>query len=199
MFVIFILGGTSSGKTTFARRLKDKISGSALISQDNYHKDMSHLTRVELSSHNFDKPDSLNLDDLAKDIITLSENGSVMIPHYDFKEQISTKNQIEVKKPKVLIVEGLFLVQNELLNNLSDFNVFIDIDSDVRLSRRILRDVKERGDTVEEIIERYLKYVKVGHDKFIQPQIDECQIIVKEKKFDEKLDFVYRYIKDAVS
>jgi len=187
MKLILISGGSASGKTTFAKKLQEKLEGSLLLSQDNYHLDVSHLKLEDFSTYNFDKPSSINLDLMVENINTLWNDGEVHIPYYDFETSKVHHEHIKLKIPKVLIVEGLFSMHIEKLRYLSHMNLFIDIDSDVRLARRILRDTKERGCSVPNVISRYMEFVKPGHDEFIQPQINYACHVIEEHNFDDKI------------
>jgi len=195
MYTINIVGGSASGKTTLAKKLQHNLKDCVIISQDNYHNDMSHLTRKELSEHNFDTPDALNLNQLVKDIKLLNENGNVKIQKYDFVSQISSKNHFHINKPKFLIIEGLFTLYTKDLIEVSDMRIFIDVNTDERLNRRILRDTTERGDTKKEVIERFNKFVEIGHQKYVQPQINKSDYIVSVNSFEDDITNITELIK----
>jgi uridine kinase len=188
MIIIAITGGSASGKTTFAKKLSEKIPSSILLSQDNYHKDVSLLSLDEINKYNFDHPDALDLDLLIEDIIKINNTGVAHIPFYDFKTGIVSKKSIQIVKPDVLILEGLFVLYLEKLRKLIDVSIFVHADSDIRLARRIKRDVVERNCDVDSIINRYLKFVKPGHDEFVEPQREYSSVIIDEHSFEKELN-----------
>ena len=176
--IICITGASGSGKTTFAKKLisalpKNKIT---LISQDSYYKDLNHLTIQERSSQNFDHPNALDLDLLKKHLITLKNGEEITQPIYDFNTH-SRINSTKIIQPKeIIIVEGTLAVSKKMLHQIYDIIIYIDLDQNTCLERRIKRDIAERGRTKKCVIEQYNSTVKPMFKKFIFP----CRKIAHE-------------------
>jgi uridine kinase len=196
MLIISIGGGSASGKTTLAKELHASCLNSFLLSQDHYTKDVSHLTIDEISEYNFDHPEAVHGNILEQNISELFEFGVTKLPEYDF---ITAKCELfkkEVFKPDILIVEGIFALHFEKVREISHIKVFVDAAEDVRLSRRVKRDQIERGNTEEQIIDRFLKFVKPAHDLFIEPQKEYCDIIIDSFEMEEGLKSILAKIKE---
>jgi uridine kinase len=183
MIIVLISGGSASGKTTFAKLLNKSLKNSVLLSQDHYYKDVSHLKQSEIETYDFDHPDAVLLDKLIDNIIELDEKNITYSPFYNFNDGSVIDNHTKITKPDFLIIEGIFSLHKKELRDLSHVSFFINVDADIRLSRRILRDIKERGDNVETIINRYLSFVKPCHDNFIQKQIEYADLIIDGNSF----------------
>jgi uridine kinase len=179
--VIGIAGGTGSGKTTLVNRLKSVLGDEVVtLCHDYYYKSNEELPLEERKKLNYDHPDSFDTEMMIRDIRTLKEGLTIRRPVYDFVEHTRATETIEVEPTKVMIVEGILIFENrELLNEL-DIKVFVDTDADVRIIRRIVRDVKERGRSLESVISQYLNTVKVMHDEFVEPSKRKADIIIPE-------------------
>ncbi len=177
--IIGIAGGTGSGKTTLAHKIQEALSEhSILISQDFYYKDLSHLSDEGRANVNFDHPDSLDFPLLRDHIFELKAGRSVQCPEYDFVTHTRKKNTRPFDSARVIIVEGILLFAMPEVRNQFDWKIFIDTDDDVRLLRRIERDMNERGRDFESIKRQYLKTVKPMHDAFVEPSKQHADIIV---------------------
>lgn len=182
MLVIGIAGGTGSGKTTVVKKISEKFSKSevAILTHDSYYFDNSHLSLEERRKKNFDHPDSIEFDLMIDHVKKLQNGQPIEEPVYSF---ISCTRQEETKTitPKqVLIIEGILCLTNEELRNLMDIKVYVDCDSDIRLSRVIQRDIEERGRDVNQVLTRYNKTVRPSHLQFIEPTKRYADIIVPQ-------------------
>ena len=177
--VIGIAGGTGSGKTTMAHKIQGAISEhSVLVSQDFYYKDLSHLSHEERSNINFDHPDSIDFDLMRAQIEQLKNGEAISCPQYDFITHTRKAEKSNIEPARVVIVEGILIFAVPELRDLFDWKIFIDTDDDVRLLRRMERDMRERGRDFNSIKHQYLTTVKPMHDAFVQPSKQHADIIV---------------------
>lgn len=177
--VIGIAGGTGSGKTTLAKKIEQAFPGRAiLISQDSYYKDISHLTYEERSKVNFDHPDSLDFSLLLQQINELKSGNSVQKPVYNFHTHGREPICETVDSNQLIIVEGILLFALPEIREAFDIKIFIDADDDVRLLRRIERDINERSRSFVSVRDQYLKTVKPMHDAFVHPSKRHADLIV---------------------
>jgi len=181
-FIIGIAGGTGSGKTTVVRKIaarlpKDEV---AIIPQDSYYRDNGHLPLEERQEINFDHPRSLEFKLLIEHIKKLKEGSAIEQPIYSYLTCTRSEETIPVSPEKVIIIEGILILQNAQLRNLMDIKVFVDADSDDRLMRVIQRDLVERGRSVSKVLERYEKTVKPMHLQFIEPTKKYADIIIPQ-------------------
>ncbi len=179
--VIGIAGGTGSGKSTIVESIKKEIGDNiAILCHDYYYKSNDHLSYEERSKLNFDHPNSLETDMMIHHIRMLKENKAVDIPLYDFVNHTRSEKTLRVEPKRVIIVEGILIFENKDLVDELDIKVFVDTDADVRIIRRILRDVKERGRSLDSVINQYLTTVKVMHEEFVEPSKRKADIIIPE-------------------
>ena len=185
VIVIGIAGGTGSGKSTLINRIKDHFGDSiTVISHDSYYKEQVGMTYEERCLTNYDHPNAFDTDLLVEHVKRLKNCETVEIPVYDFTIHNRAVGQTEVKKPsKVIIVEGILIFENKALLDCFDIKVFVDTDADVRIIRRILRDVKERARTLDSVVTQYLTTVKLMHEQFVEPSKKQADIIVPEGGF----------------
>ncbi|MBB3113216.1 uridine kinase [Paenibacillus phyllosphaerae] len=183
MLIIGIAGGTGSGKTTVARSVIDR-QGSELvtfISQDNYYKDHSELSMAERETINYDHPFAFDNELLVEHLTLLKAGRTAYAPVYDFTVHArSTTETVELAPNNIVILEGLHVLSDEKLRPLLDIKVFVDTDPDVRILRRVLRDIEERGRTIQSIHDQYLKTVKPMHEAFIEPSKKYADLIIPE-------------------
>ncbi len=177
--VVGIAGGTGSGKTTLAKKIKEYFAGrSVLLYQDAYYKDFSNLSIEEKTNINFDHPDSIDFDLLRKHIISLKSDQPIEQPNYDFCTH-SRKNSREPLMPaEIIIVEGILLFAVPEVCDLFDIKIFIDTDDDIRLLRRIERDIRERARDLEGIRDQYTRTVKPMHEQYVRPSKQKADVIV---------------------
>ena len=181
VLVIGIAGGTGSGKTTITRKIMEKFGRDvSVIRHDNYYKAHHDMTYEERSKLNYDHPDSLDTWMLADDIKALKEGKEVRCPVYDFTIHDRSNDTELIKPSKVLIVEGILIFADKRLRDEMDIKIYVDTDADVRILRRILRDVKKRGRSLDSVVEQYLNTVKPMHEQFVEPSKKNADIIIPE-------------------
>ncbi len=182
MLVIGIAGGTGSGKTTVVKKIIDKLPPGevAVISQDSYYRDNSHLPMDERQKINYDHPASIEFELLVDHIIKLKNGQSVPEPTYSYLTCTRSNETREIFPKDVVIIEGILILYPAILREQMGIKVFVDCDSDVRLSRVIQRDIVERGRNVEMVLERYAQTVRPSHLQFIEPTKQYADIIVPE-------------------
>jgi len=187
LFTIGIAGGTGSGKTTVVNKIMERIPADrvALVPQDSYYKDNSHLPLEERQQMNFDHPDSLEFDLLVKHIRQLKKGRAVEQPIYSYLTCTRAKETITVEPREIIILEGILIYTHLPLIREIDIKVFVDADSDDRLGRVIERDMMERGRDVKTVLERYEKTVKPMHLQFIEPSKRYADIIIPQGGMNE--------------
>ncbi|MEI8216678.1 MAG: uridine kinase [Eubacteriales bacterium] len=179
--IIGIAGGTGSGKTTLISRIQDEFKDQVtIISHDFYYRKNTHMPFEERAKQNYDHPNSFETDLMISHIEKLRNGEAIYRPVYDFVIHDRTDETVLVKPSKVIIVEGILIFENRQLLDLFDIKVFVDTDADVRIIRRILRDVKERGRSLESVISQYLTTVKLMHEQFVEPSKKYADIIIPE-------------------
>ncbi len=183
--VIGVAGGTGSGKSTLVKRLQEAFRGDdvATICHDFYYKAHPELTYEERTKLNYDHPDAFDTWLMVEHIKALKEGKTVECPTYSFVEHNRTEQTLTVKPSKVIIVDGILIFENEELRNAMDIKVYVDTDADVRLARRILRDVRERGRSMESVISQYTTTVKPMHEQFVEPSKRYADVIIPEGGF----------------
>lgn len=198
--VIGIAGGTGSGKTTLTKKLKERFGPDvSVIYHDNYYKRHDGMTYEERSKLNYDHPDAFDTDRLVRDLITLRMGESIQCPVYDYTIHNRSEETIEVKPTRVVIVEGILIFENKPLRDLMDIKIFVDTDADVRILRRILRDVKERERTLDSVVDQYLTTVKPMHEAFVEPSKKYADVIVPAGGYNTvALDMIIGRIKEHV-
>ncbi len=178
---IGIAGGTGSGKTTLTEHIKNRFGDAvSVVYHDNYYKDQSDMPFEVRCRQNYDHPDAFETDLMVRHLQALKTGVPVRCPVYSYTEHTRTLETVEIKPTSVVIVEGLLIFQNPELRDMLDIKIFVDTDADVRILRRILRDVKERGRSIESVVEQYLTTVKPMHEQFIEPSKRYADIIVLE-------------------
>ena len=201
MLVIGIAGGTGSGKTTVVQKIAQSFTEGevAVMSHDSYYYDNSHLSLEERRRKNYDRPDAIEFDLMVKHVEALKEGKSVEQPTYSFITCTRQPETVTIEPKHVLIIEGILCLADEKLRNLMDVKVFVDCDSDVRLSRVIMRDILERGRNVEQVLERYEKTVRPSHLQFIEPTKRYADIIVPQGGMNRKaIEILTQYIKQIL-
>jgi uridine kinase len=195
--LVLIAGGTCSGKTTMATEIGNRFPGSEVLifSHDQYYRDLSHVSAEELSHFNFDHPDAIDYEHLILDVVALKERLPVNLPDYDFITHRKLTGKSLQKAADIIILEGIFALYYKELVQLADLKIFVDTDADLRLARRMDRDIKERGFTVESVLQQYLETVKPMHEIFIEPTKKHADIIIPGgKKFDKVLTMLKGYL-----
>lgn len=180
--IIGICGGTGSGKTTIARAIVDAVGAErvVLVEQDSYYRNLADMPLDERHQANFDHPDSIDSDMLVNHLIRLKQGLTVEMPLYDFVTH-TRSDRIEVIEPKpVVIVEGILIFAEPRVLDLLDVRVFVDTPDDIRLMRRLQRDINERGRTFERTLEQYRRTIRPMHFEFVEPSMRHADIIIPE-------------------
>ena len=181
VMVIGIAGGTGSGKTTITRRLMQRFGGDvSVIYHDNYYKAHHDMPYEERAKLNYDHPDAFDTDLLIQAVRDLKAGKTVTCPVYDYTVHDRSKETVTVRPARVVIVEGILIFENRELCDLMDNKVFVDTDADVRILRRIIRDVRDRGRSLESVVNQYLNTVKPMHERYVEPSKRNADIIVPE-------------------
>ena len=183
--IIGVAGGTGSGKSTLVKRLQEafKDDDVATLCHDYYYKAHPELSYEERTKLNYDHPAAFDTDMLVQHIRALKSNVPIEHPVYSFVEHNRTDERVLVKPSKVIIVDGILIFEHKELRDLMDIKVFVDTDADLRLARRILRDVCERGRTMQSVIDQYNTTVKPMHEEFVEPSKKYADVIIPEGGF----------------
>ena len=181
ILVIGIAGGTGSGKTTLMNNLIRTFEGDVtILSHDNYYKRHDELTYEQRCLLNYDEPAALETDLMARHLDQLRRGEAIDCPVYDFTQHNRSDETVRLVPKKVIIVEGILIFENQQLRDLMDIRIFVDTDADVRLCRRIKRDVNKRGRTLESVLQQYQETVKPMHEMYVEPSKKFANIIVPE-------------------
>lgn len=180
--VIGIAGGSSSGKTSVTNSIYDvfREHSVVVIEQDYYYKDQSHMSFSERLKTNYDHPFAFDNDLLIEHIYRLLDHNSIDKPTYDYVHHTRSSETIHVEPMDVIILEGILVLEDQRLRDLMDIKIFVDTDADIRIIRRIERDIKERGRTIDSVIEQYMTAVRPMHNSFIEPTKKYADLIIPE-------------------
>ncbi len=201
MTIIGIAGGTGSGKTSVVREIVNTLPPHhvAVVPIDSYYNDTTNLTDEERRAINFDHPDAFDWKLLLKQVSQLRNNESIEQPQYSYIKSNRKQETLHVEPKPVIIIEGIMALINPKLRDMMDLKVYIDTDGDERLIRNIRRDIVERGRTVENVMERYLKVLKPMHEQFIEPSKRYADIILPQGKTNVVgIDILCKYIETIV-
>ena len=181
ILVIGIAGGTGSGKTTLMKNLIAEFADNVtVLSHDNYYKRHDDPTYEERCQLNYDEPAALETDLMARHLDLLRQGQAIDCPVYDFTVHNRSDETVRIVPKKVIIVEGILIFENEALRDLMDIRIFVDTDADVRLCRRIKRDVNKRGRSLESVLMQYQQTVKPMHEKYVEPSKKFAHMVVPE-------------------
>lgn len=180
--IIGIAGGSGSGKTSVTSEIMKNLDGYsvALIEQDYYYKDQSHMSFEDRLKTNYDHPFAFDNERLKQDLTRIKDRHAIEVPTYDYSNHTRSDKTIRFEPKDVIILEGIFALENEDLRNLMDVKIYVDTDADLRILRRLTRDIKERGRTMESVIDQYLSVVRPMHIQFIEPTKKYADIIIPE-------------------
>ena len=181
LMIVGIAGGTGSGKTTITNRLVDRFGGNvSVVRHDNYYKAHHEMTYEERSLLNYDHPDAFDTDMMVDHLRLLKEGRSIQCPVYDYSIHDRSDETVTVEPTRVIIVEGILIYCDPRLCEQMDIKIFVDTDADVRILRRIQRDVQERGRSLDSVINQYLTTVKPMHEQFVEPSKRRADVIIPE-------------------
>jgi uridine kinase len=199
--IIGICGGTGSGKTTITRRIIEALSPGhvTILQQDNYYKDYPQLSYEERVRVNFDHPDSMDTPLLVEHVRRLRAGETIESPTYDFPNFQRHEQTVRVEPRDAIIIEGILIFESKALRSLMDIKIFVDTDADLRFIRRLLRDIGERGRTMEMVVDQYLTTVRPMHMDFVEPSKRFADVIIPEGGHNEVgIDLVIQKIKSLV-
>ena len=203
ILVIGIAGGTGSGKTTLMKNIIDRYADQVtVLSHDNYYRRRDELTYEQRCLINYDEPDALETDLMAIHLDQLRQGQAIDCPVYDFTQHNRSNDTVRIVPKSVIIVEGILIFENQPLRDLMDIRIFVDTDADVRLCRRIKRDVNKRGRTLESVLTQYQTTVKPMHEKYVEPSKKYADIVVPEGgknvvALDMIMGRIQRHLKEA--
>lgn len=179
--IIGIAGGTGSGKSTLADNIRKEFANNiTMLSHDYYYKSNSHLSFDERKKLNYDHPDAFDTDLLIEHLNKLKKGEVIYRPNYSFVTYLREEQTVEVVPKKVILLDGILIFENKELRDMMDIKIFVDTDADIRFIRRLVRDVSDRGRTLESVIEHYTTTVKPMHEQFVEPSKKYADIIVPE-------------------
>ncbi len=186
--IVGLAGGTGSGKSTLVQKILELLAGKSLIviEQDNYYKANSHLSFEERQRINYDHPSALDNDLLIEHLRMLRAGQPIEKPQYDFTTHTRRPQTVHVEPADVIIVEGILVLENPQLREMMDLKLFVDTDPDVRFIRRLERDIRERGRTMESVISQYLTTVRPMHLQFVEPSKRYADVIIPEGGLNEQ-------------
>ena len=178
--VIGICGGSGSGKTTIVRKISELASDFVFIAQDNYYKSAEYISNSNITAFNFDRPDAFDNALIIEHLDALRDDRPIDMPVYDFVHHRRKEERIRVEPRKLVIFEGIMIFSDREVRDRIDLKIFVDTPDDIRFIRRLNRDIKERGRTIDSVIEQYLTVVRPGHYEFIEPTKQFADIIIPE-------------------
>ncbi|MBO6571609.1 MAG: uridine kinase [Balneola sp.] len=200
--IIGVAGGSGSGKTTVVSTISKTLGTNKhlLLQHDSYYRDLKHLPFEERIKHNFDHPASLETELLIRHINALVEGYPIEVPQYDFSKHIRKEQTTAVTPKEVILIDGILIFSEPELLELMDVKIFVDTDDDIRLLRRLKRDINERGRSVESVMEQYQKFVRPMHLEFVQPSKRYADVIIpRGGKNKVALDMVLALINEKLS
>ena len=199
--IIGIAGGSGSGKTTVANRVRAACPGKTIliIHHDSYYKNNAHLPLEERAKINYDHPKAFDTELLVAHLHALKRGEAVEIPSYDYTTHSRRPETRKVEPADIIFVEGILVLESKILKNLMDIRLYVDVDADERVLRRLLRDTRERGRTVESVVEQYLQVVRPMHLQFVWPSKRYAHIIIPEGGHnDVAIDLIATKIKNII-
>lgn len=200
--IIGVTGGSGSGKTSVSRAIFDSLNGHSLlmIQEDSYYKNQDDISFDERVKLNYDHPNAFDTDLLIEQLGDLLEWKAIDIPVYDYVQHTRSKKTVHVEPKEVIIVEGILVLNDPRLRDLMDIKIFVDTDDDIRIIRRIQRDLEERGRSLQSVIDQYLSTVKPMYHQFIEPTKRYADIIVPEGGENQvAIDILVTKVRDIIS
>jgi uridine kinase len=183
--IIAIGGGSGSGKTTIVRKISEIVSDFNFIPQDNYYKSAEYINNNNITAFNFDHPEAFDNELLYEQLKNLKSGKSIQMPQYDFVHHCRKEDTVKLEPKRLIIFEGIMVYFDAKIRSLFDLKLYVDTPDDIRFIRRLERDVKERGRTVDSVIEQYMQVVRPGHYEFIEPTKIYADLIIPEGGFND--------------
>lgn len=200
--LIGICGGTGSGKSTVAKAIFESLpqKNISIIEQDAYYRDQTELSLEERVKTNYDHPLAFDTDLLVKHMATLLKGEAIEKPNYNFSNHTRETFTTRIEPKDIIILEGIMILEEKRLRDLMDIKIFVDTDADVRIIRRIVRDIQERGRTLDSVINQYLNTVKPAHEQFIEPTKKFADLIIPEGGYNKvAIDIMVAKVRTIVS
>ena len=195
--VIGITGGSGNGKSTIVRKISEVCPDFVFIPQDNYYRSAVFVNNSNITAYNFDHPDAFDMELLHKHLSDLKQGRGIDMPQYDFVHHCRMKETIHMESAPLIIVEGLMVLFDPGIRDLLDLKIYVDTPDDIRFIRRLLRDINERGRTLDSVVKQYLEVVRPGHASFIEPTKEYADLIIPEGGHNENaLKVLISFIKD---
>lgn len=194
--IIGIAGGTGSGKSTFTNRLRDQFKEDiAVIYHDNYYRAHDEIPFEERKKLNYDHPDSLETELLLEHLQKLKNGEAVDCPVYDYSQHNRSDKVVRIEPKKIIVVEGILLLADPRTRDLLDIKIYVEADADERILRRVVRDVKERGRDIDNIVEQYLTTVKPMHYLYVEPTRAKADLVINSGRNNVAFDIVQSKIR----
>lgn len=200
--LIGICGGTGSGKSTVAKAIFESLpeKNISIIEQDAYYRDQTDLSLEERVKTNYDHPLAFDTDLLVEHMATLLDGKAIEKPNYNFSKHTRETFTTTIEPKDIIILEGIMILEEKKLRDLMDIKIFVDTDADVRIIRRIVRDIQERGRTLDSVINQYLHTVKPAHEQFIEPTKKHADLIIPEGGYNKvAIDIMVAKVRSIVS
>ena len=193
--LIGITGGSGSGKSTVVRKIHEANRDSVCIEQDNYYKSATFVSNDNITAYNFDHPDAFDMDLMMANLEDLKAGRAIEMPQYDFVHHRRKDETLHVEPKSIIIVDGLMVLYDRRIRDLLDLKLYVDTPADIRFVRRLVRDINERGRTVESVVEQYVNVVRPGHMNFVEPCKEFADLVIPEGGYNENvLDVLIRYV-----
>lgn len=193
--LIGITGGSGSGKSTVVRKIHEANRDSVCIEQDNYYKSATFVSNDNITAYNFDHPDAFDMDLMMANLEDLKAGRAIEMPQYDFVHHRRKGETLHVEPKSIIIVDGLMVLYDRRIRDLLDLKLYVDTPADIRFVRRLVRDINERGRTVESVVEQYVNVVRPGHMNFVEPCKEFADLVIPEGGYNENaLDVLIRYV-----
>ena len=198
--IIAVAGGSASGKSSIVKKIDETFEDDLIvIGHDNYYKAHDDISFDQRSKLNYDYPGAFDNELFYADLLKLQQGKSIDMPRYDYTIHTRSKETTRISPSKIILIEGILVLEDKKIRDITDTKVFIDADSDVRLQRRILRDTKERGRSLESVLEQYIKQVKPMHEKYVEPTKKYADIIIpRGAKNSKGLEILIKHIADMI-
>jgi uridine kinase len=196
--LIGIAGGTGAGKTTIARQVTEGVESVRVVPLDNYYRDRSDLDPDERAQINYDHPDAFDWALVGEQLDALAAGDPVEMPQYDFERHLRTDETVRVEPGAVVVLEGILALYDDAVRKRLDLQLYVETDADVRVLRRLQRDIRERGRSLDGVIDQYLSTVKPMHERFVRPTRRNADLIIPEGANEKAVAVLRERVRSAV-